>query len=269
VERVKRDHEQEEVSGSALLEKSESNDNDVATPGAMEGECLPMDFATSSGNNFHGKKRKIAQVSKQRMKTKFGQGGLAIPVLPQSKGDKFVIEENLMMCTYPGDGLMYPSRVLGNGPTRVPYLASTSGESYWSVMVSFLPLEYAAPNECTTCFETTRSPQTMASIPDSYRHQIRGMLETERFNTSGQVFEELARSKEKAKQKENSESGLNLTPKIADSIDLSSLHEKYWDQRYRLFSKYDRGILLDAESWFSVRHRLGVVVVVVVYGLCI
>jgi hypothetical protein len=29
-------------------------------------------------------------------------------------------------------------------------------------------------------------------------------------------------------------------------------HAKYWDQRYRLFSKFDRGILLDTESWFSV-----------------
>lgn len=28
--------------------------------------------------------------------------------------------------------------------------------------------------------------------------------------------------------------------------------EKYWNQRYRLFSKYDEGIELDEESWFSV-----------------
>jgi 16S rRNA G966 N2-methylase RsmD len=27
---------------------------------------------------------------------------------------------------------------------------------------------------------------------------------------------------------------------------------KYWSQRFRLFSKYDRGALLDRESWFSV-----------------
>lgn len=29
--------------------------------------------------------------------------------------------------------------------------------------------------------------------------------------------------------------------------------KKYYDQRYRLFSKFDLGILLDKESWFSVR----------------
>jgi hypothetical protein len=27
---------------------------------------------------------------------------------------------------------------------------------------------------------------------------------------------------------------------------------KYWDQRYRLFSKFDLGIHLDKESWYSV-----------------
>lgn len=29
-------------------------------------------------------------------------------------------------------------------------------------------------------------------------------------------------------------------------------HSKYYDQRYRLFSRYDNGIMLDDESWFSV-----------------
>ena len=42
---------------------------------------------------------------------------------------------------------------------------------------------------------------------------------------------------------------------------LESLHQamgnvddikKYYDQRYRLFSKFDQGIRLDTESWFSV-----------------
>lgn len=29
-------------------------------------------------------------------------------------------------------------------------------------------------------------------------------------------------------------------------------HRKYWDQRYRLFSKFDEGIKLDEESWYSI-----------------
>lgn len=31
-----------------------------------------------------------------------------------------------------------------------------------------------------------------------------------------------------------------------------SVHAKYWDQRYRLFSKFDEGVELDQESWYSV-----------------
>jgi hypothetical protein len=31
---------------------------------------------------------------------------------------------------------------------------------------------------------------------------------------------------------------------------------KYYDQRYRLFSRYDQGIVLDEESWFSVTPEI-------------
>ena len=49
---------------------------------------------------------------------------------------------------------------------------------------------------------------------------------------------------------ENSYKNMNLTPKLW-------IHEpevkKYWHQRYRLFSKFDEGIVIDsAESWFSI-----------------
>lgn len=33
-------------------------------------------------------------------------------------------------------------------------------------------------------------------------------------------------------------------------------NEKYWNQRYRLFSKFDQGIQLDNEGWFSVTPEL-------------
>lgn len=29
---------------------------------------------------------------------------------------------------------------------------------------------------------------------------------------------------------------------------------RYWAQRHRLFSRFDEGVRLDAESWFSVPH---------------
>ena len=36
------------------------------------------------------------------------------------------------------------------------------------------------------------------------------------------------------------------------SHDSNNTLSKYWDQRYRLFTRYDYGIQLDDESWFSV-----------------
>jgi trimethylguanosine synthase len=30
------------------------------------------------------------------------------------------------------------------------------------------------------------------------------------------------------------------------------VHLKYWDQRYRLLSRFDKGIQLDDESWYSI-----------------
>jgi hypothetical protein len=211
--------------------------------------------------------------------------GAVIPVLPKSTGDKFVIEENLVMCTYPGDGLMYPARILGNGPASLapdvhgcPNAASGTHQGSSSScgidnsgdggsgtamvcaqtsMVSFLPLEYAAPNQRAACFEVPRTTASLAPIPPSYSKQVRSMLEIERYDTSGDVFGELTKSKAPpvGGGKDWTDGCGDQSPSsdsIDAGIDLSTLHEKYWDQRYRLFSKYDRGILLDSESWFSV-----------------
>lgn len=32
----------------------------------------------------------------------------------------------------------------------------------------------------------------------------------------------------------------------------SAIDSKYWCQRYTLFSRYDHGVLMDQEAWFSV-----------------
>jgi trimethylguanosine synthase len=45
---------------------------------------------------------------------------------------------------------------------------------------------------------------------------------------------------------------LNLGHLIKENQCPPNIHKKYWDQRYRLISKYDHGILLDDESWYSI-----------------
>lgn len=49
------------------------------------------------------------------------------------------------------------------------------------------------------------------------------------------------------------------SPKLPLSNDLEKKPKyvpvKYWNQRYRIFSKFDEGIQLDEESWYSVTHE--------------
>lgn len=43
---------------------------------------------------------------------------------------------------------------------------------------------------------------------------------------------------------------------IPNPHESSVVHDKYWVQRRRLFSKFDRGILLDQEGWYSVTPEI-------------
>uniref|UniRef100_A0A8D0BUD5 Trimethylguanosine synthase n=1 Tax=Salvator merianae TaxID=96440 RepID=A0A8D0BUD5_SALMN len=52
----------------------------------------------------------------------------------------------------------------------------------------------------------------------------------------------------KKKKKERQKRNKSLPPEIATDPELA----KYWVQRYRLFSRFDEGIKLDREGWFSV-----------------
>ncbi|CAO3584081.1 unnamed protein product [Absidia cylindrospora] len=59
----------------------------------------------------------------------------------------------------------------------------------------------------------------------------------------------------KAKESSSSTSGPIMFDNVVVSYTLDTLPkdiEKYWYQRYAYFSKYDEGILMDREGWFSV-----------------
>ncbi|XP_040343702.1 trimethylguanosine synthase isoform X1 [Herpailurus yagouaroundi] len=57
-----------------------------------------------------------------------------------------------------------------------------------------------------------------------------------------------AESKKKKTKKNRNKKVIGLPPEIAAVPELA----KYWAQRYRLFSRFDDGIKLDKEGWFSV-----------------
>ncbi|XP_054548237.1 trimethylguanosine synthase isoform X2 [Talpa occidentalis] len=62
----------------------------------------------------------------------------------------------------------------------------------------------------------------------------------------GETEAEIKKKKKKRKNKNKKVNG--LPPEIAAVPELA----KYWAQRYRLFSRFDDGIKLDREGWFSV-----------------
>ncbi|KAL1129459.1 hypothetical protein AAG570_013985 [Ranatra chinensis] len=66
--------------------------------------------------------------------------------------------------------------------------------------------------------------------------------------TRGQQRGEVSISRIQKKRRKRRLRKWNLPAEIIDNERLL----KYWYQRYRLFSKYDEGIKLDAESWYSV-----------------
>ncbi|KAM9102198.1 trimethylguanosine synthase isoform X1 [Sarcophilus harrisii] len=63
-----------------------------------------------------------------------------------------------------------------------------------------------------------------------------------------QVETDVEAKKKKKKSKKKSKTQNPLPPEIAAVPELA----KYWAQRYRLFSRFDDGIKLDKEGWFSV-----------------
>ncbi|KAM6216122.1 trimethylguanosine synthase [Rhynchocyon petersi] len=72
---------------------------------------------------------------------------------------------------------------------------------------------------------------------------------TQTIPDSIQVEKEAEMKKKKKKKKKNKNKKVNtLPPEISAVPELM----KYWVQRYRLFSRFDDGIKLDREGWFSV-----------------
>ncbi|XP_052574821.1 trimethylguanosine synthase isoform X2 [Peromyscus californicus insignis] len=108
----------------------------------------------------------------------------------------------------------------------------------------------------------TRDPepdtcQTVSSASELEAEKRQGGSGTTAPEKQSCVTEEIANSPQaetgvelkKKKKKKNKNKKINgLPPEIASVPELA----KYWAQRYRLFSRFDDGIKLDKEGWFSV-----------------
>ncbi|XP_072267290.1 trimethylguanosine synthase isoform X2 [Pyxicephalus adspersus] len=107
------------------------------------------------------------------------------------------------------------------------------------------------PSNAIWCSADGSSPQEQSrDNADSTRQlvplEIPSYLQVETEEKNGSQVSTAGRSNKKKKQKSKKKI-LSPPPEIAGS------HlAKYWAQRYRLFSRFDEGIQLDEEGWFSV-----------------
>ncbi|KAG7455153.1 hypothetical protein MATL_G00253410 [Megalops atlanticus] len=84
-------------------------------------------------------------------------------------------------------------------------------------------------------------------LPDTPEGQVNS--ESERPSAAETAKTSLKKKKKKTKvMKRKKRKALEVPPEIAAEPDLA----KYWVQRYRLFSRFDEGVKLDHEGWFSV-----------------
>lgn len=89
--------------------------------------------------------------------------------------------------------------------------------------------------------EKSEGGSLVAAVPEN--------CSTEGVANSPRAEAEVEIKKKKKKKKKNKNKKINgLPPEIASVPELA----KYWAQRYRLFSRFDDGIKLDKEGWFSV-----------------
>ncbi|XP_004435813.1 PREDICTED: trimethylguanosine synthase [Ceratotherium simum simum] len=84
---------------------------------------------------------------------------------------------------------------------------------------------------------------TVAAVPDKEDHVTQDVPDSLQVETEAEI-----KKKKKKKKKNKNKKAIGLPPEIAAVPELA----KYWAQRYRLFSRFDDGIKLDREGWFSV-----------------
>ncbi|KAG9478811.1 hypothetical protein GDO78_012461 [Eleutherodactylus coqui] len=97
---------------------------------------------------------------------------------------------------------------------------------------------------CSDCATSAEQPSDTRQL---FSLQIPDYLQVEAEDLDNGSFSKVG-DKCKKKKKKQKKKVQSLPPEIAADPHLA----KYWAQRYRLFSRFDEGIKLDEEGWFSV-----------------
>lgn len=153
-------------------------------------------------------------------------------------------------------GVMFEIRLLGWEPEqRITIPAS------WALPV---PEEYASSVNLSSLLRSAEggaSASGVLSAADQKEHeheheeeasQPQELEEDRETKEAEEEEEEAVNGEEEAeKEKEDGEAEEEDDPKPSADIP-----DKYWDQRYRFFSRFDHGIELDLEGWYSVSPRI-------------
>ncbi|XP_006871907.1 PREDICTED: trimethylguanosine synthase [Chrysochloris asiatica] len=130
---------------------------------------------------------------------------------------------------------------------------SSDSEDQVPVTKSDNPCETSNP-EPDTC-QTVSSADTFETQENGSDSAVAAVVEKQDCVTQeqlgslqGEKEAETEKNKKKKKKKKKNRKVSGLPPEIAADPELA----KYWAQRYRLFSRFDDGIKLDREGWFSV-----------------
>ncbi|KAG8520688.1 Trimethylguanosine synthase, partial [Galemys pyrenaicus] len=101
--------------------------------------------------------------------------------------------------------------------------------------------DHAIPSACEPETEKNEMDSSVAAVTDKEDCVTQDKLNSLQGETEAEI-------KKKKKRKNKNKKVNGLPPEIAAVPELA----KYWAQRYRLFSRFDDGIKLDREGWFSV-----------------
>lgn len=127
---------------------------------------------------------------------------------------------------------------------------SSDSEQEMSVTKGDDPLEKSnpEPEKCHNIVsvdeletEKCKGDSTVAAVTDKEDCVAQDITDCLQVETEAEI-------KKKKKKKNKNKKVIGLPPEIAAVPKLA----KYWAQRYRLFSRFDDGIKLDREGWFSV-----------------
>lgn len=137
---------------------------------------------------------------------------------------------------------IYPCRVYGCGP-------NTTLDCQTSVVKFLYNGQFDSVAQLSTSgllYEVHRN--SLSRIPVDYRSQVREWVKWERYNCNvSNNFQNIQEINGQLRTL------VTLTRAFPTEAHLEPLpHDKYYDQRYRLFRRFDEGIVLDTESWYSV-----------------